>query len=151
MNTYHDGAEALFDGDEGAVLDVGKDGGLHVEAGHVALLPAEEQPGPLLHAGLAVLHKLLEVGAVVLRPVLRPPVQRVADHHRLRRGDHALEELVVDGLLDEDPPGGDAVLALVEEGRSQGRPERGPQELTRRGQVPGKVRRPEWRWRHGQL
>ena len=53
--------------------------------------------------------------ATSLWAVLRSPVQRVSDHHRLRRRDHAVQKLVVDGLLHEYPPGGDAVLALVEE------------------------------------
>ena len=50
-----------------------------------------------------------------LRTVLRPPVQGVSDHHRLGVCHDALQELVVNGLLDEYPAGGDAVLALVEE------------------------------------
>ena len=47
--------------------------------------------------------------------MLRSPVQRVSDRHCLCLRDHAIQELVVDGLLHEYPSGGDAVLALVEE------------------------------------
>ena len=64
--THHDRPERLLDGDEGAVLDVGKDGRLHVESGPVALLSAEEQSRALLHADLAVLDELLEVRPVIL-------------------------------------------------------------------------------------
>ena len=52
--TNHDWAKRLLDRHESAVLNVGKYGGLHVKAGHIALLPTEEQPRSLLHPDLAI-------------------------------------------------------------------------------------------------
>jgi hypothetical protein len=52
---------------------------------------------------------------MVLRSVAGAAVEGIADNHFLRFFDDATEEIVVDGIRDEQTAGGDAVLALVEE------------------------------------
>ena len=49
----------------------------------VHLAAPAHQRGPFLHSHLAVLHQLVQVGLVVLGPVVRGPVQGVSDLHLL--------------------------------------------------------------------
>ena len=62
---------------------------------------------------------------MVLRAVVRRPVQRAADLHLLDFGNDALDVLVVDRLLHKDASGRDTVLSLVEEHAAHTLKERG--------------------------
>lgn len=57
---------------------------------------------------------------MVLWPVSCRPVQRVPDFHFFRFGDHSADELVVNGLFDEETARGDTVLPLIEEDTGHG-------------------------------
>ena len=62
------------------------------------LLPAAHQRGPLLHATLAVLQQLLQVGQVILWPVVGVPIQGIANLHLLHLL-HLQTPSVLPGLL----------------------------------------------------
>ena len=55
------------------------------------------------------------------RPHLGRPFERIADADRFRLGDHALHDLIIDRVVNEQAAGGAARLSLPDEVHSQHR------------------------------
>src|SRR5262249_34514972 len=111
----HHRAEDLFLGDLHVVLDVDEHRRLDEVALAADAVAAAQQAGALALAGLDVAHDPLALLGADLRPLLGVHVERAAHLARLGLLHEAVDELVVDLALDEQPAAGAAALALVEE------------------------------------